>query len=60
MNENTTIKEAERELANCYRYLDRLVRAGLGVSLEELIKGQKGANDAKNHPDGRAEENQAL
>jgi hypothetical protein len=60
VNENTTIKEAERELMNSYRYLNRLVRAGLGVSLEELIRGQKGASDAGNHFNGKPEADQKM
>ena len=47
MNENTTFKELERELKNHRQYLDRLLLAAFGLSTEELLRGQKGANNAE-------------
>ena len=41
MNDNTTLREAELEIRNSRLWFDRMCKAYLGVSLEELICHQK-------------------
>ena len=50
MNENTTIREALREAKNNRHFVSELVESLVGVSLEDLIRGQKGVLNAESKP----------
>lgn len=38
MNENTTLKEFERNAKNCKHQMDRLTRAYYGMTFDEMMK----------------------
>lgn len=60
MNENTTIREALREAKNNRHFVSELVESLVGVSLEDLIRGQKGDVNVESNPHGGTEESQAV
>lgn len=57
MNENTTIREALREAKNNRHFVSELVESLVGVSLEDLIRGQKGDVNVESNPHGGTEKN---
>ena len=58
MNDNTTLREVKQSLRHNRKVLNDILEAGLGVSLEELIR--KGVLNAESNPHGGTEEGQAV